>query len=439
MILKFLSARNSKKNQLSSIGHKVKQRMGLTQKEIEEILAFQNIDEDPYLLAIMKKTAVPVSLAFGFVLAVWVTQFETLSQHLPTWTNLSPELLSGVNYLWNLLSEPIENPNILFHIPNLILYSFGVVGIKKLLDTLERRSWVESVLAAQAVVQQRLANGELDLLQSNGHSILFVGQGDFIGMQFAINHKASMSTTLATQKPKYTLAWNQHDGTSVYDDLKEVLQRASGHNAGEYFFFPVKDDQIFLPGPKSYDVSPHKLDILCQNLRLIEQENNWAPKPIFIVGDKLHRSEVHSEDQRQVIKKSQEVISLDSISEKYTDTHVYDPTDIVLQHILKAARGRKIVFRATQEGMHEYKKRFYDRLKSLKYSVRKPGTLTIGYDIFEDLTEQQTLTRKRNNYLPVVLSKNVKDALLRNSYKPEEFLYVPDLVLQTISQAAAQQ
>jgi hypothetical protein len=118
-----------------------------------------------------------------------------------------------------------------------------------------------------------------------------------------------------------------------------------------------------------------------------------------------------------------------------------DPSDIVLKEILHIAKGRKIVFRATKDGIAEYKTRFYDRLKELgyKHSTSKPGILTIGYDIFEDQTEQQTLARKIDDYYPVVLSKNVHDALLRNGYKKEEFLYVPDLVLETLTEVAAEQ
>ena len=67
------------------------------------------------------------------------------------------------------------------------------------------------------------------------------------------------------------------------------------------------------------------------------------------------------------------------------------------------------------------------------------GILTIGYDIFEDQTEQQTLSRKIDDYIPVVLSKNVKDALIRNGYKKTQFLYVPELVLNTLSAVAKEQ
>jgi hypothetical protein len=174
---------------------------------------------------------------------------------------------------------------------------------------------------------------------------------------------------------------------------------------------------------------------------MIEKELKWKPKRIIIIGDKDHNSCVQSEEKTRLVKKSLEVISLGSIAKKHKQVTLLDPTDIVLQKIIAIAMGRKIVFRATREGIAEYKKRFYQRLERLGYKLKKSakGTLTIGYDLFEDQTEQQTLHHKGDGYFPVVLSKNVRDALIRNGYKKSEFLYVPELVLTTLAYVAGEQ
>ena len=212
-------------------------------------------------------------------------------------------------------------------------------------------------------------------------------------------------------------------------------------DTGEYVFFPVKDDQIFLPSRSAYDLSPHKLDILCQDIRSIEKSNKWKPKRILIVGDRFHKSYVQSEDKFGKLKNSEDTISLETIAGKYPNISIIDPTDIVLSHIIRLADGRKIVFRATKEGIREYKARFFERLGKLKYKedTKKKGILTIGYDIFEDQTEQQTLARTVDDYIPVVLSKSVHDALIRNGYKRNEFIYVPELVLNYLTQEASEQ
>lgn len=178
----------------------------------------------------------------------------------------------------------------------------------------------------------------------------------------------------------------------------------------------------------------------CQNIRTIEKEMGWSTKPILIVGDRLHSSVVRTEDQKRALPDSYDVVSFETITQRYEQTYIFDPTDIVLQEIMRVARGRQIVFRATQEGLLEYKERFYERLTMLGYRPQLSlGVLTIGYDVFEDQTEQQTLARKIDDYYPVVLSAQVRDALVRNGYKSHEYIYVPDLVLEEIAKAAATQ
>jgi hypothetical protein len=428
------------KSELQRVARKIEGKQKITVSDLELLLHFEQKKEQRKLLLFLRQAALPLSLLFGFFYTVFAVDFDRMVKAMPSWTNLPPDILTGVDYLWNLLGEPVGKENILYHIPNIILYSFGIFGIKKLFDALDKRSWLDRVLNAQVALRSRITNGDLNLSLKRGHSLLFVGKGDFIGMQFALNHTPSDAVTISETKPPYTDIWNYYFAETLYDDLKHVIEQSGGENAGEYIFFPVKDDQIFLPGPASYDLSPHKLDILCQNIRTIEKEERWKPRRIIIVGDKFHTSFVQSEDRKKVIPKSEDTISLSSIAKKYPNVTVLDPTDIVLREVITIAKGRKIVFRATKQGIKEYKERFYKRLRLLGYKeTRKWGVLTIGYDLFEDQTEQQTLARKIDDYYPIVLSKNVHDALIRNGYKKSEFIYVPDLVIATLTQKAAEQ
>jgi hypothetical protein len=150
---------------------------------------------------------------------------------------------------------------------------------------------------------------------------------------------------------------------------------------------------------------------------------------------------VQSENKRGKIKKSEDIISLETISKKYPNITIVDPTDIVLRKIMEISNGRTIAFRATIDGLEEYKERFYSRLEKLKYKSKgaSKGILTIGYDLLEDQTEQQTLSRKIDEYYPIVLSKSVRDALIRNGYKKDEFIYVPELVLEHLNTEANRQ
>ena len=431
----------TQKKKLVKISSKVKNDLRLTPDEIDYLLAFEKIEKDPRLIKTAKSLALPFSLLLGFLFTVYPEYFERLTRTLPSWTNLPPKFLSGVDYLWDILGEPIGKANLVYHIPNIVLYSFGVVGIKKLFDAINRKSWMEHVLLSRKALLENVEKGNLNLQMKKGHSLLFVGNGDFIGAQFALAHSPSDTVTVSLTKPSYTAIWNSYDTETLYEDLKKVLVRSDGESAGEYVFFPVKDSQLFLPGNKDYDLAPHKLDILVQDIRTIEKEEKWRAKKIIIIGDKFHKSFVQSEDQKSIIKKSGDTISLLTIASKYRNITLIDPSDVVLKKIIEIAYGRKIVFRATLEGIKEYKKRFYDRLNELGYkqSKKQKGVLTIGYDIFEDQTEQQTLSRRIDDYYPVVLYKNVKNALIRNGRKKDEFLYVPDLVLKTLTHAASEQ
>lgn len=429
------------KKKLISISQKIKTNKKVSPFEIEQILAFDKKDEDSKPISLLKKSAVPLALVAGFLIAVFPQFALDTASHLPSWTNLPNPVFNGVNYIWNIIGEPVENHNVLFHIPNIILYAFGFLGIKKLFDAIDRKTWVDKVIFAKGMVTKSIEDGTLSLHLTRGHSVLFSGNGDFIAMQYVHNHAPSDAVTIASVKPTYTNVWNSYNPQSSFEDLQTVINRVCYKDTGEYIFFPVKDDQIFLPSQTAYDLSPHKLDILCQDLRTIEKHNKWKSKRILIVGDRFHKSFVQSENKRGKIKKSEDIISLETISKKYPNITIIDPTDIVLRKIMEISNGRTIAFRATIDGLEEYKERFYSRLEKLKYKSKgtSKGILTIGYDLLEDQTEQQTLSRKIDEYYPIVLSKSVRDALIRNGYKKDEFIYVPELVLEHLNTEAGRQ
>jgi len=432
---------NLQKKRLIALAKAVEKNARLTPEEINYLLNFEKKKEQSNLATWLKFSALPLSLALGFFSTVFPDNFSNFIKTLPAWTNIPNQWLPGIDYLWDLLGEPVRKSNILYHIPNLALYSVSFFGLKKIFDSLEKRTWLDKVYQAQKNLHNNLESGKINFSLAKGHSLLFVGSGDYIGTQFVLNHQAEDSITISKTKPNYSKFWNYYDVTTLFADLKKVMERCDGKTAGEYLFFPVIDNEIFLPGPKAYDVSPHNLDILCQDLRMVEKEMNWKPKRIIIIGDKFHKSFVQSEDNRKIIPKSQESITLLTIAKKHQPAIILDPSDVVIESIINLAKGRKIVFRATKEGIKEYKQRFYERLKDQGYklSKKKKGVLTIGYDLFEDQTEQQTLSRSIDDYYPVVLSKAVFDALVRNGYKKEEFLYVPELVLQKLNHLAKQQ
>ncbi|HEX9804560.1 MAG TPA: hypothetical protein VGA67_02675, partial [Candidatus Dojkabacteria bacterium] len=279
-----------KKRELKRIVHNFLNGERIAPQEIDYLLTFKPREGDPTFIRLLKTLAFPMSLLFGALMAAFALQTEDFVSSLPSWTNLGEEIQAALNYLWNIIGEPVESPNIIYHLPNFILYGFGVIGLKALIDSLNKNSWVNKVIYAQEELKKLIENGTLNLNLSEGHSILFVGKGDFIGTQIVLDMKDDEAVTIAQKQQAYTKIWQRYNSDSLYLDLKEVLEKAHIETAGEYIFFPVKDDQIFLPGPKDYDLSPHKLDVLVQNIRTIEQEIGISEKRIIIVGDRFHKS-----------------------------------------------------------------------------------------------------------------------------------------------------
>lgn len=430
--------RLSPKQKLVRIAKAVHSGSSLPPDDIAFLNAFTPETEEHPFFKYIQLVALPLSIGLGALFAAYPDYFDTLFGYLPTWTNLPAELLAAFDYMWTIIGEPVGKPNILFHLPNIVLYSFGILGIKNLFDTLNRRNWLDTVLDAQNKIQQQLQEGVVRFDLKRHHTLLFVGRGDYIAMQFAQNHAPDEAITISEIKPAYTDVWSHYRIDSHYTDLNNLLTRASAVSAGEYIFFPVQDIHLFLPGDTAYDLPPHRIDLLCQNIRSIERQNGWEQNKIFIVGDRYHRSVVRTEDQTGLIDGSEDVLSVESIAQRYENVSIIDPTEIVLSHILKMAKNRKIVFRATEAGIREYKTRFYERLERLGYGKEKheKGVFIVGYDIFEDQIEQQVLCTKLDDYYPVVLSRNVYDALIRNGFKKREFIYVPELVLKELSRVS---
>lgn len=154
------------------------------------------------------------------------------------------------------------------------MYSFGILGIKSIIDSIHYRSWLNTVLEGQGVLKQQLEQGTVAYHLKPGFSVLFVGKGDFIGMQFVLRHSSNTTFILSERKQKYTNVWNKYVNDDHYSNLNTIMTRSYLQSAGEYILFPVKDDQIFLPSQSAYDIPPYQIDLLYQDIRSIEQKTS---------------------------------------------------------------------------------------------------------------------------------------------------------------------
>jgi hypothetical protein len=167
---------NHQKKQLLTISKKVDTNEPLTPEEITQLLTFEKLDKESKSLKVLKRAALPASLALGFFFSAFPEAFEHFTTTLPTWTNLSPPELNGIDYLWSLLGDPVGKPNIIYHIPNIVLYSFGILGIKKLIEALDQHTWLNKILTSQQTLKEKSTAGMLNLKMKQGHSLLYSEQ-----------------------------------------------------------------------------------------------------------------------------------------------------------------------------------------------------------------------------------------------------------------------
>ncbi|MFI5170921.1 MAG: hypothetical protein ACHQFW_00945 [Chitinophagales bacterium] len=420
--------------ELLAIATKLKINSPVSPTEAEKIIHFQINDKQTKFQKFLTHIALPGSIVLGMTMAGFPAFYTNLITHLPAWTNMKPNLLNAVDYVWSIIGKPVKQPNIIYHIPNVILYSFGVLGVKKLFEYLRKKTWLDKVIEAKSTLKNLMEQGKLNYNLNDGHSLLFIGEGDFIGQQFYMNNKPGDAVILSGKAQNYTAHWLKYDPHLSFNSLQQTLDLADAYNCGEYILFPIIDTEIFLPGPGKYDLSPEKTEVMIQAIRDIERIKEWPPKRIIIVGDKKQQSSIRTETISAIVDGTSDSISLETIKNRFEKIIIIDPTDLVIETILKKYPGRKILFRSSIDGGAEYKKRFYERLGESGYQDNPENdySLVVGYDLYEEQIERESIATNLQEYVPVVLSREVYDALIRNGYSKEDFIYVPEIVLDNL-------
>ena len=436
------SARTLKRKEirhLVDVSKKIKSKQPVSPTDIDVIIHLDTEDKKTPLQSILTKIALPGSIALGMTMAAFPAFYIRIVAALPAWTNMKPDMLNAVDYVWGILGKPVKQPNFIYHIPNIILYSFGVIGVKKLFEFVRRKTWLDQVNQAKETLEKQIEKGSVNYDLREHHSILFLGNGDFIGEEFVENSEKDNVISLATMKPVYTEHWIRYFISSSFETLNKALTLGDAYNAGEYILFPVKDTELFLPAEKEYDISPERVEVLIHMIRDIERMNKWEPKRIVIVGDRKQITCIRTETKSKVLDDTQEDVSLMSIDKDMRKVTIVDASDLVVKEIMRRYPERRILFRSSVEGSSTYKKRFFDRLDEMGYDDEKnyEKSVVVGYDLQEEQVARESFRTRTQEYLPIVLSKDLHDALLRNQYKPEQFIYVPDLVLASLESIAA--
>lgn len=384
----------------------------------------------------MLKIAAGLSLFFASVLVIFPEVGEWLISVLPGFFLLPDRLARALDYVWGLVGKPVGKNHLMYHLPNIIIYAFGVAGLRQLWRKIHKSNWKDQVIAAQARLEEMVNDGTGRFVFPPGFSLLFTGNGDKVAESLVVDDPL-IGPTFSTVPPLHTRLWGRYRPGEGDEAFERALERVNAQEAGEFVLFPVVDEHLFLPGPLEYDLAPHRVEIAVRRMRAFEEARGWARKRIVIVGDKEQCSVFVTACDSGRVEADDARVSLRTIAEDYADVIVADPTDITLTRIIEIADGRQIYFRASDQGAEKYSDAFYHRLKLLDYTPTRDATLTVGYDISDLETEHQVVSRHDSAYLPVILSRDVFDLLSRNYLRDGSYIFVPALVKRELQRLVA--
>jgi hypothetical protein len=414
------------KTTLVQIADQIRTGKQIPAELVEPFLSHAFAETSPFS-RFMLKVAAYISLFFASVLVIFPEVGESLIAILPSFFLLPERIAKALDYVWGLVGKPVGKQHLMYHLPNIIIYAFGVAGIRQLWRRLNKNNWRDRVENAQEMLEKTVADGSLRVTFPPGFSLLFAGEGDQMARSLVADD-ALIGPTLQVQRPSYTPLWGRFATDEGYDAFQRVLAQFNSEKAGEYVLFPVVDEHLFLPGANEFDMAPHRVEIAVRRIREHEQRAGWARKTVIIVGDREHRSAfvTASRDGRE--EDAKDIVSLATIEADHEDVIVADPTEITLRRIIELADGRRILFRASDIGVEKYAADFYQRLALLGHDPNRQGALIIGYDISDLETEHQIVAKAHFDYLPVILSRDVFEQLSERYLRDGGYIFVPDLV-----------
>lgn len=384
----------------------------------------------------MLRVAAAISLFFASVLVIFPEVGEMLSGVLPGYFLLPARIARALDYVWGLVGKPVGKQHLMYHLPNIIIYAFGVAGVRQLWRKIHRGNWKDLVQDSQEKLHKMIKEGTGRFTFSPGFSLLFVGESDQTARSLVIDNP-TVGATFSPRHQPYTNFWGKFDAGEGEEGFGRALEQFNAEDAGEFVLFPIQDQHLFLPGPYEYDIAPHRVDIAVRRIREFEAEKGWDKKRIIIIGDNEQKSRFLTASVCGRIRTQNDEICLRSISRHYEDIIVLDPTEATLSKIIEIADGRQILFRASDQGVEKYSAEFYRRLTLLGYEPTKSQSLTIGYDISDLETEHQVVCQKESAYLPVILSRDVFDALVSNHLREDAYIFVPRLVKRELQKLVA--
>lgn len=338
----------------------------------------------------------------------------------------------------NLSVNSANAPTIRDHMPYMFLAGFLGWGafrtLPRMANVVSRRS---KVADAQKVMKGRIDNGEQAFVMKANHTAAFVGNGDHTGDLLQESHPANEvmcygNATLPSEVwQKMSIGGNQREAFKAFD-------RGDLAKAGEIVLFPVKDEEMFLPGPDDHDMHIDEMRALVETVDKYCAEKGVDQKRVIIVGRRSMSETYRTTNADGTCEESSEtlgelVINLNMA--RVGEVSIFDPTEVVMELIAQKAAGRRIQFSATSKGVDRYGKRFFDALRDTGYQTTEAQTVRVFYDI----TDIPTLVRTRQDDIAIVLDARKKAVLLEKGMPGDNIIVVPEVVVANLCQEVAEQ
>jgi hypothetical protein len=268
-----------------------------------------------------------------------------------------------------------------------------------------------------------------------GYTALFVGGGDYLGEQFARQKLKDEVLTFAQSKQPNTPFWVKLGNNPSGAELGHALEVGDHKHIGEYMFMPVQADHMVLTPDGAVDMSPTEMRLMVSNLRSTEKQAGEQPKPIIIVGDRKQRNESATFNlDGSEVDGSRQVVTLETIAAENEAVEVIDPTDLMLDWLMRSANGKSIRFRGSDEAKDLYSPILLQRLNESNYEV----TSGESFDFVYDLTDTKTVQESQGSGY-CVLTVEAKEELVRRGLPDASIWCAPEEILKVMSKESQEQ
>ncbi len=395
----------------------------------KDVQGFMTLDQGANRLALVDKAG-PIALMATYILTYG--SLGTTPNDLPMVGPLPPVAHDILQAIHNITVNSAQSANLLHHLPFLALEgSLGWGGLRTIPNWLRlNRKW-EQIKIIQDAMGTKIKNGEFAFKMNSNHTAAFVGNGDKTASHLQLLKPLGEVMLYGQNKiesPVYQLMRKDINEREAF----QILDRGDFTSAGEVLISPMKDEDMFLPGNDGHDMTLDEIDALISRLDRYCESRKIEKKRVIILGRKTISQEYRSRDGFSHFSSRTETLAhlVERLKEQRggIPIDIIDPTEIVMEEIVRRANGRNIQLVATAESDKRYGKRFYGELSAMGYTPTIEGTVNILYNI----TDLPTQTKAEPSDIAVILDPTMIDGLLAKGMSRENIILVPELVLKKL-------